>query len=59
LYDNVVKVTSKYLRVNKIGAYSNSSSPGTPGTPNTPFTPIIPESEDIPSEEGGGLLHPI
>ena len=59
LCDEGVEVASKHLRVNKMGAYSDSSSPGTSSTPGTLSTPITPGSEDTPNEEGGGLLHPI
>jgi len=57
--DEGVEVAAKHLRINEMGTYSDSSSPGTPTTPQTPSTPITPGSEDTPNEEGGELLRPI
>ena len=57
--DESIEVATKRLRVNEMGAYSDTSSPGTPTTLETPFTPITPGSEGTPNEEGGGLLRPI
>ena len=57
--DESIEVAGKRLRVNEMGAYSETSSPGTPTTPGTPSTPVTPGSDGTPIEEGGGLLRPI
>jgi len=57
--DEGIEVAYKHLRVNEMGAYSDSSSPDTPSTPRTLSTPITLGSEDTPNEEGGGLLRSI
>ena len=57
--DEGIEVVAKRIRVNEMGAYSDSSSSSTPTTSGTPSTPITPASEDTPTEEGGGLLRPI
>ena len=40
--DEGIEVVSKRLRVNEMGAYSDTSSTGTPSIPGTPSTPITP-----------------
>ena len=57
--DESIEVATKRLRVNEMGAYSDTSSPGGSTTPWTPSTPTTPASDGTPIEEGGGLLRPI
>jgi len=54
--DQSADVTTKRLRINEVGGYSESETSGSPSTPDTPTTPA---SEDTPTEEVGGLLRPI
>ena len=44
------------MRVNELGGYSKSTSPG---TPSIPTTPINLDSDDTPTVEVGGIIRPM
>ena len=43
LCNQFVEASSKWLRVNEVGAYYESDTPITPGTPNTPSSLTPPQ----------------
>jgi len=59
LCDEGAKLASKRLKVNDIGVHSDSSSRGILSTLGITSTPITLGTEDILTEEGGGLLRAI
>jgi len=54
--DQFLEASTKRLRINDVGGYSNSSTPGTPGSPSTFGTLGDVNGDDTPTNEVGGII---
>ena len=56
--DKSLGASSKHLRKNDVGGYSQNSTPGTPSTPSIRDTQVTISSDDTQIYEVGGLVRP-
>jgi len=54
--DKSLEASSKRLRINDVGGYSDSSTPRTPASPSTPSTPENVNNDDTLTNKVGGII---